>query len=154
MSHQSSSGEAASPSKSSQRTFLDDIMLTFSNPMAWLLIVALIITWSAVAVVLFDLLDYKTLTDYTSYCDDPVCLSPGLPPPSAIARKAIRSRGKWTTQPLWIKPGTNEAFSVSSCINQLERHNHSVCAEESHRKLIRCGSLQHLYSFLQVGLGL
>ncbi|XP_023808936.1 triadin isoform X6 [Oryzias latipes] len=93
MSHQSSSGEAASPSKSSQRTFLDDIMLTFSNPMAWLLIVALIITWSAVAVVLFDLLDYKTLTDYTSYCDDPVCLSPGLPPPSAIARKAIRSRG-------------------------------------------------------------
>ncbi|XP_023808934.1 triadin isoform X3 [Oryzias latipes] len=79
MSHQSSSGEAASPSKSSQRTFLDDIMLTFSNPMAWLLIVALIITWSAVAVVLFDLLDYKTLT--------------GLPPPSAIARKAIRSRG-------------------------------------------------------------
>uniref|UniRef100_A0A8C7ZKX2 Triadin n=1 Tax=Oryzias sinensis TaxID=183150 RepID=A0A8C7ZKX2_9TELE len=100
MSHQSSSGEAASPSKSSQRTFLDDIMLTFSNPMAWLLIVALILTWSAVAVVLFDLLDYKTLTDYTSYCDDPVCLSPdnvrhgraGLPPPSAIARKAIRSR--------------------------------------------------------------
>lgn len=62
MSHQSSSGEAASPSKSSQRTFLDDIMLTFSNPVAWLLIVALIITWSAVAVVLFDLLDYKTLT--------------------------------------------------------------------------------------------
>lgn len=37
-------------------------MLTFSNPMAWLLVVALVITWSAVAVVLFDLLDYKTLT--------------------------------------------------------------------------------------------
>ncbi|RVE56129.1 hypothetical protein OJAV_G00233040 [Oryzias javanicus] len=92
MSHQTSSGEAASPSKSSQRSFVDEVMLTFSNPMAWLLVVALVITWSAVAVVLFDLLDYKTLTDYTSYCDDPVCLSPGLPPPSAIARKAVRSR--------------------------------------------------------------
>uniref|UniRef100_A0A8C7ZHE9 Triadin n=1 Tax=Oryzias sinensis TaxID=183150 RepID=A0A8C7ZHE9_9TELE len=86
MSHQSSSGEAASPSKSSQRTFLDDIMLTFSNPMAWLLIVALILTWSAVAVVLFDLLDYKTLTDNVRHG------RAGLPPPSAIARKAIRSR--------------------------------------------------------------
>lgn len=29
--------------------------------MAWLMVVALIITWSAVAIVLFDLLDYKTL---------------------------------------------------------------------------------------------
>ncbi|XP_036066529.1 triadin isoform X5 [Oryzias melastigma] len=78
MSHQTSSGEAASPSKSSQRSFVEEVMLTFSNPMAWLLVVALVITWSAVAVVLFDLLDYKTLT--------------GLPPPSAIARKALRSR--------------------------------------------------------------
>lgn len=35
--------------------------MTFSSPMAWLLVVALILTWSGVAIVLFDLLDYKTL---------------------------------------------------------------------------------------------
>ncbi|XP_036066528.1 triadin isoform X4 [Oryzias melastigma] len=86
MSHQTSSGEAASPSKSSQRSFVEEVMLTFSNPMAWLLVVALVITWSAVAVVLFDLLDYKTLTDNVRHG------RAGLPPPSAIARKALRSR--------------------------------------------------------------
>ncbi|KAK5853107.1 hypothetical protein PBY51_006926 [Eleginops maclovinus] len=61
--------------------------------MAWLLVVALILTWSGVAIVLFDLLDYKTLSEYTSYCDDPVCLSNGLPPPSAIAKRGLRARG-------------------------------------------------------------
>uniref|UniRef100_A0A3Q1EC71 Triadin n=1 Tax=Acanthochromis polyacanthus TaxID=80966 RepID=A0A3Q1EC71_9TELE len=74
---QSNGGEAVPASRSNQRTFLDDVVLTFSSPMAWLLVIALIITWSGVAIVLFDLLDYKTLADYTSYCDDPVCLSPG-----------------------------------------------------------------------------
>lgn len=47
--------------------------------MAWLMVVALIITWSAVAIVLFDLLDYKTLA--------------GLPPPAAIAKRSMRTRG-------------------------------------------------------------
>uniref|UniRef100_A0A3Q3EVQ1 Triadin n=1 Tax=Labrus bergylta TaxID=56723 RepID=A0A3Q3EVQ1_9LABR len=70
-------GSASSPAQTNQRTFLDDVLLTFSSPMAWLLVVALILTWSGVAIVLFDLLDYKTLAEYTSYCDDPVCLSPG-----------------------------------------------------------------------------
>lgn len=41
---------------------MDEVVSTFTSPMAWLLVVALIITWSAVAIVLFDLLDYKTLT--------------------------------------------------------------------------------------------
>lgn len=91
MSSQSDSKEADPPSRS--RTILDDVILTFSSPMAWLLVVALIITWSGVAIVLFDLLDYKTLADYTSYCDDPVCLSPGLPPPSAIAKRGLKARG-------------------------------------------------------------
>ncbi|XP_071393612.1 triadin-like isoform X1 [Centroberyx affinis] len=94
MSSQTSSGEAVPPSpRPNQRTLLDDIILTFSSPMAWLLVVALVITWSGVAIVLFDLLDYKTLAEYTSYCDDPVCLSPGLPPPPAIAKRAMRARG-------------------------------------------------------------
>lgn len=83
--------EVAPPS--AIRTFLDDVVLTFTSPMAWLLVVALIITWSGVAIVLFDLLDYRTLADYTSYCDDPVCLSPGLPPPSAVAKRGLKTRG-------------------------------------------------------------
>ncbi|XP_028253289.1 triadin isoform X3 [Parambassis ranga] len=87
---QNNGKEAAPPSR--QRTFLDDVILTFSSPMAWLLVVALVITWSGVAIVLFDLLDYKTLTEYTSYCDDPVCLSPGLPPPPAIAKRGLKAR--------------------------------------------------------------
>lgn len=45
---------------------MDDVILTFSSPMAWLLVVALILTWSGVAIVLFDLLDYRTLAgNYT-----------------------------------------------------------------------------------------
>ncbi|XP_005914317.1 triadin isoform X2 [Haplochromis burtoni] len=79
MSSQTSIREVASPSRPSQRTFLDDVILTFTSPMAWLMVVALIITWSAVAIVLFDLLDYKTLA--------------GLPPPAAIAKRSMRTRG-------------------------------------------------------------
>ncbi|XP_028253290.1 triadin isoform X4 [Parambassis ranga] len=73
---QNNGKEAAPPSR--QRTFLDDVILTFSSPMAWLLVVALVITWSGVAIVLFDLLDYKTLT--------------GLPPPPAIAKRGLKAR--------------------------------------------------------------
>ncbi|XP_050927904.1 uncharacterized protein trdn isoform X3 [Lates calcarifer] len=79
MSSQTKAGEAGSSARNSQRTFLDDVVLTFSSPMAWLLVVALIITWSAVAIVLFDLLDYKTLA--------------GLPPPAAIAKRGLKARG-------------------------------------------------------------
>ncbi|XP_056151075.1 triadin-like [Lampris incognitus] len=94
MSSQASSREAGPPSpRPNQRTLLDDFIVTFSSPMAWLLVLALIITWSGVAIVLFDLLDYKTLAEYTSYCDDPACLYPGLAPPPAVARKALKARG-------------------------------------------------------------
>ncbi|XP_058468863.1 uncharacterized protein LOC131443345 isoform X1 [Solea solea] len=108
MSSQSNGGAAIPSARSSARSFMDDVILTFSSPMAWLLVVALILTWSGVAIVLFDLLDYKTLTEYTSYCDDPVCLSPdtderqniwaakslrSLPPPSAIAKRGLKGRG-------------------------------------------------------------
>ncbi|XP_053301906.1 triadin isoform X1 [Pleuronectes platessa] len=93
MSSQSNGGVVAPSARTNQRTFLDEVILTFSSPMAWLLVVALVITWSAVAIVLFDLLDFKTLAEYTSYCDDPVCLSPGLPPPSAIAKRGLKARG-------------------------------------------------------------
>lgn len=61
MSSQAKSREPAPPARPNQTTFLDEVITTFSSPMAWLLVVALILTWSGVAIVLFDLLDYKTL---------------------------------------------------------------------------------------------
>ncbi|XP_062266728.1 triadin-like isoform X5 [Platichthys flesus] len=79
MSSQSNGGVVAPSARTNQRTFLDDVILTFSSPMAWLLVVALVITWSAVAIVLFDLLDFRTLA--------------GLPPPSAIAKRGLKARG-------------------------------------------------------------
>ncbi|XP_042359594.1 triadin-like isoform X3 [Plectropomus leopardus] len=79
MSSQTNGEEAAPSAQTNQRTFLDDVILTFSSPMAWLLVIALVITWSGVAIVLFDLLDYKTLT--------------GIPPPSAFAKRGLRPRG-------------------------------------------------------------
>ncbi|XP_027896803.1 triadin isoform X4 [Xiphophorus couchianus] len=86
MSGQTRGGEAGPPSRSNQRAFLDDIILTFSSPMAWLLVVALVLTWSGVAIVLFDLLDYKTLADNVRD------RRPGLPPPSAIAKRGLKAR--------------------------------------------------------------
>ncbi len=67
MSSQANGGEAVPPAQTNQRTFLDEVVLTFSSPMAWLLVVALILTWSGVAIVLFDLLDYKTLAGKESH---------------------------------------------------------------------------------------
>lgn len=61
MSGQANGGTAVPTARPSHKTFLDEVVMTFSSPMAWLLVVALILTWSGVAIVLFDLLDYKTL---------------------------------------------------------------------------------------------
>uniref|UniRef100_A0A452T0W8 Triadin n=1 Tax=Ursus maritimus TaxID=29073 RepID=A0A452T0W8_URSMA len=52
-----------SPGKVLKRTVTEDIVTTFSSPAAWLLVIALIITWSAVAVVMFDLVDYKNFSE-------------------------------------------------------------------------------------------
>ncbi|XP_021096319.1 triadin isoform X2 [Heterocephalus glaber] len=51
-----------SPGKVLRRTVTEDIVTTFSSPAAWLLVIALIITWSAVAIVMFDLVDYKNFS--------------------------------------------------------------------------------------------
>ncbi|XP_060908243.1 triadin isoform X4 [Labrus mixtus] len=91
MSSQTNSGEASSPAQTNQRTFLDDVLLTFSSPMAWLLVVALILTWSGVAIVLFDLLDYKTLAGRKTVPHE--VESRRLPPPSAMGGvRPIKSR--------------------------------------------------------------
>ncbi|XP_062890232.1 triadin isoform X9 [Mobula hypostoma] len=67
--------------KMSKKSVSDDLASTFSSPAAWFLVVALIVTWSAVAIVMFDLMDYKNLVAdldpaYSLYCDEP-CLPPG-----------------------------------------------------------------------------
>ncbi|KAI1897480.1 hypothetical protein AGOR_G00083710 [Albula goreensis] len=90
----SKNGDVGHPVRLSKKTVTDDLYTTFSSPMAWLLVLALIITWSAVAVIMFDLMDYKGLTAYTFYCDDP-CLPPG-PHPAGVSnaiKEAERPRG-------------------------------------------------------------
>lgn len=49
-------------SRGHKKTFSDDLHSTFSSPLAWILVLALIITWSCVFVIMFDLMDYKTVS--------------------------------------------------------------------------------------------
>uniref|UniRef100_A0A3B3ZA52 Triadin n=1 Tax=Periophthalmus magnuspinnatus TaxID=409849 RepID=A0A3B3ZA52_9GOBI len=65
--------DSDSAPQSPQRTFMEDLIVTFSSPMAWLLMIALIITWAGVAIVLFDLLDYTTLAGTSSELDSYIC---------------------------------------------------------------------------------
>ncbi|XP_014821839.1 PREDICTED: triadin isoform X3 [Calidris pugnax] len=51
----------SSSMKVGKKSVTEDLVTTFSSPAAWLLVVALIVTWSAVAIVMFDLVDYKNL---------------------------------------------------------------------------------------------
>ncbi|NWR10755.1 TRDN protein, partial [Paradoxornis webbianus] len=51
----------SSSMKVGKKSMTEDLVTTFSSPAAWLLVVALIVTWSAVAIVMFDLVDYKAL---------------------------------------------------------------------------------------------
>uniref|UniRef100_A0A673YC56 Triadin n=1 Tax=Salmo trutta TaxID=8032 RepID=A0A673YC56_SALTR len=77
---ESKNGEAGHPqARVTKRTATDDLYTTFSSPMAWILVVALVVTWSCVAIVMFDLMDYKGLT--------------GVSPPPAV-RKVIKDAGR------------------------------------------------------------
>ncbi|XP_010148801.1 PREDICTED: triadin-like, partial [Eurypyga helias] len=49
----------SSSMKVGKKSVTEDLVTTFSSPAAWILVVALIVTWSAVAIVMFDLVDYK-----------------------------------------------------------------------------------------------
>ncbi|XP_057679649.1 triadin-like isoform X2 [Corythoichthys intestinalis] len=105
MSSQTSGGETVSPPRVNQKTIWDDMIMTFSSPMAWLLVVALVITWAAVAVVLFDLLDYKTLA--------------GLPPPAAIARRGLRAN-RGGVRPIKSSPSAGAAPPPQESTDWLE----------------------------------
>lgn len=55
-------GEAGSTTlRSSKKMFTDDLYSTFSSPLAWILVLALIITWTCVFIIMFDVADYKTI---------------------------------------------------------------------------------------------
>ncbi|XP_035534740.1 triadin-like isoform X2 [Morone saxatilis] len=72
-------GDAGSLSvRGSKKTFTDDLHSTFSSPLAWILVLALVITWSCVFVIMFDLMDYKTVS--------------GRPPP--VVRKVLKESGR------------------------------------------------------------
>lgn len=57
----------SSSMKVGKKSVTEDLVTTFSSPAAWLLVVALIVTWSAVAIVMFDLVDYKALAGKTQH---------------------------------------------------------------------------------------
>lgn len=57
----------SSSMKVGKKSVTEDLVATFSSPAAWLLVVALIVTWSAVAIVMFDLVDYKAFAGKTQY---------------------------------------------------------------------------------------
>lgn len=57
----------SSSMKVGKKSVTEDLVTTFSSPAAWLLVVALIVTWSAVAIVMFDLVDYKAFAGKTQY---------------------------------------------------------------------------------------
>ncbi|KAF7650456.1 hypothetical protein LDENG_00125860 [Lucifuga dentata] len=52
----------SAPVRTSKKTFTDDLYSTFSSPLAWILVLALIITWSCVFIIMFDLMDSKTMS--------------------------------------------------------------------------------------------
>ncbi|XP_041043330.1 triadin [Carcharodon carcharias] len=59
--------------KVSKKSVSEDLATTFSSPAAWFLVVALIVTWSAVAIVMFDLMDYKSLVGgFKALSSDPM----------------------------------------------------------------------------------
>ncbi|XP_075869166.1 triadin-like isoform X1 [Nelusetta ayraudi] len=69
---------AAAASRGPQKTFSDNLHSTFSSPLAWILVLALIITWSCVFVIMLDLVDYKTVSGRSS----------------PVARKVLKDSGR------------------------------------------------------------
>lgn len=60
-------GSVPSSMRMGKKSVTEDLVTTFSSPAAWLLVVALIVTWSAVAIVMFDLVDYKAFAGKTQH---------------------------------------------------------------------------------------
>uniref|UniRef100_A0A672F379 Triadin n=1 Tax=Salarias fasciatus TaxID=181472 RepID=A0A672F379_SALFA len=76
----------------SKKTFTEELHATFSSPLAWILVLALIITWSCVFVIMFDLMDYKTISGKVRATCEPSLFSPAGPPP--LVRKVLKDSGR------------------------------------------------------------
>ncbi|XP_064412258.1 triadin isoform X34 [Latimeria chalumnae] len=99
----SKNGAVPKPSvKAGKKTVTDDLMATFNSPAAWLLVFALIITWSAVAIVMFDLIDYKSYVDEI----EPPLKKKGViyPPSKKKVSKAAVTRTPAKRKPTAKKP--------------------------------------------------
>ncbi|KAI4900703.1 hypothetical protein NFI96_008079 [Prochilodus magdalenae] len=95
---ESRGSDASAPSiRASKRSMTDDLYTTFSSPMAWVLVLALVITWSAVAIIVFDLLDTKSLEG---------------PQPSRV-RKAFKEAGSLRGKPCYKLNAVNFAVLCS-----------------------------------------
>ncbi|XP_073708887.1 uncharacterized protein trdn [Garra rufa] len=114
---------SAHPNRSSKRTLTDDLYSTFSSPMAWILVLALVVTWSAVAVIMFDLLDSKGLEAHTLYCDDP-CLPPG-PQPHRV-RKTLKEAGSLRVAAKEVKEKEAEE-PVAEAVKEDKQKEPSTC---------------------------
>uniref|UniRef100_A0A3Q3IT05 Uncharacterized protein n=1 Tax=Monopterus albus TaxID=43700 RepID=A0A3Q3IT05_MONAL len=74
----SKNGDVGSlPARPSKKTLTDDLYATFSSPLAWILVLALIVTWSCVFIIIFDVMDHKAIS--------------GHPPPGV--RKVLKDSG-------------------------------------------------------------
>uniref|UniRef100_A0A8C6SS94 Triadin n=1 Tax=Neogobius melanostomus TaxID=47308 RepID=A0A8C6SS94_9GOBI len=73
-----------------RKTFSEEVSSTFSSPLAWVLVLALLVTWTCVFVILFDLTDRSAVSGLGS---DSSCLSR----PGTGVRKILKDssrRGK------------------------------------------------------------
>uniref|UniRef100_A0A8C2TC06 Triadin n=1 Tax=Coturnix japonica TaxID=93934 RepID=A0A8C2TC06_COTJA len=120
-------GSVPSSMRMGKKSVTEDLATTFSSPAAWLLVVALIVTWSAVAIVMFDLVDYKDFAaSYSQHCDDP-CLPPG------------RSVNKLSTEPLRIihetlEESTDWLYGFLSLLSDIIWSDDDDSDEEIHKE--------------------
>uniref|UniRef100_A0A3Q2G4A1 Triadin n=1 Tax=Cyprinodon variegatus TaxID=28743 RepID=A0A3Q2G4A1_CYPVA len=120
-------GEAGSTTvRGSKKTLTEDFYSTFSSPLAWILVLALVITWTCVFVIMFDLADYKTIADR----------------PSAGIRKVLKDSGrrgglsKFSSDPVKV---VNDAVDESTnMISSVFNFAASLIAPEEDEGKLRC----------------
>uniref|UniRef100_A0A8D0GRG2 Triadin n=1 Tax=Sphenodon punctatus TaxID=8508 RepID=A0A8D0GRG2_SPHPU len=112
--------------KVAKKSVTEDLVTTFSSPAAWLLIIALIITWSAVAIVMFDLVDYKTFAGKILYI---------LTDPLRIIHEAVEESTDWIygfisllTDVIMADDDDSDEgiFNMKSCVTALTHVSHSL----------------------------
>uniref|UniRef100_A0A3B3STU3 Triadin n=1 Tax=Paramormyrops kingsleyae TaxID=1676925 RepID=A0A3B3STU3_9TELE len=130
------------PARSPKKTVTDNLYTTFSSPLAWILVLALIITWSAVAVIMFDLLDQKQLTGNIHHM--------GSDPMKSVG-KAVEESTSWANGVLafitdLLSPDEDEALPQAK--ETKERKGKEVKVESQRGKALILKSSRKLWLFL------